>query len=691
MMQNNPFYQIPYYPEFERMTPQAAAEALPLLLTESHAAIDRILADGITPSWAGLIIPLRHAAHDLYDAWGLLNHMLSVMNSAEWRRVQESLMPEIIRFSLRVGQSRPLFEGYCAIRDQAAASLTQVQLRILNKMIQSAEHAGVALEAEEQAEFSRIQMELGQLGTRFSNNILDATKAYALRLTEAADVEGLPRDLLAITAAAARADGSPEATAERGPWKITLDYAVCGPFLRHSRNRAAREKLYRASVTKAAAGAQDNNPLIDRILEYRQLSARILGYRNFAELSLSTKMTRDVQSVYDLYDELSLAAGAAVRAERAALLGFARSSGFAEEALRPWDTAFWAERQRESLYDYSEEELSRYFPFPKVLEGMFTLAERIFNIRIAGADGEVQLWHENVRFFRVSDGDNRPMACFYLDPYSRPATKSGGAWMNEFRTREKLADGSLKLPMAVLVCNQSIPVGNNPSMMRFGEVLTLFHEFGHALQHMLTTVDEPQASGINGVEWDAVEIASQFMENWCYDRKTLKALSAHVESSAELPDELFAKIRSAKNYLSASAMMRQLFLGATDMDLYSRYPDPRWADPDAVKAENAAKYLPAPLLDEDRSLCSFSHIFGGGYAAGYFSYKWSEVLSADAFAAFEEAGLDDPEALREIGLRLRATIMGLGGGTPPMEVFKAFRGRPPSTAALLRHSGLAQA
>ena len=687
-MQNNPFYKIPYYPEFDKMTPQAAEDALELLLSEAHTSVDTLLSGNSKPTWAGLITPLYNAAKDLSDAWGLLNHMLSVLNNDEWRRVQEKIMPEIIKFTLRIGQSKQLFDEYCEIRDSAASLLNPVQLRILNKMIQAAEHSGVALKPVQQEEFNQIQIKLGELNTTFSNNVLDATKAYSLLLTEKKDVAGLPKDLLAITSEAARSDGNESATPANGPWKITLDYAVCGPFLKHSRNRSAREKVCRASVTKASSGKLNNTPLIDKILEYEQRTAQILGYKNYADLSLSTKMTKDVQSVYDLYDELCEAARPTLNVERKDLLEFAKANGFKEDTLKPWDTAFWAERQRECLYDYNEEELSRYFPFPKVLEGMFDLVERIFDIRITAADGKVPVWHKDVRFFKVYDENNQPLACFYLDPYSRPETKRGGAWMNEFRTRKKLDNGSIKLPMAVLICNQSIPVGENPSLMRFGEVITLFHEFGHSLQHMLTTVDEPQASGINGVEWDSVEIASQFMENWCYDKKTLKSLSSHVDTSEKLPDELFEKINNGRNYLSASTMMRQLFLGATDMDLYSKYPDSKWGDPNAVKIENAEKYAPGPLLEEDRFLCAFTHIFGGGYSAGYFSYKWSEVLSADAFAAFEEAGLDNPAAIKETGLRLRDTIMARGGGTPPMEVFKAFRGREPSTAALLRHSGL---
>lgn len=682
----NPFYTIPYHPEFDRMTAETAESALERLLHEADAAVDA-LESSFAPTWDGLVRPLHDAQRQLYDAWNLLNHLLAVMNSDAWRRVQERMQPEVIRFSQRAEQSRKFYEGYLAIRDGSEDQLNPVRRRILDKLIRAAEHSGVALAEEEQRNFNRIETELERLATKFSNNLLDSRKAFTLTLTTREEAEGMPCDLRAITAEAARAAGAQSATAEDGPWKITLDYAVYGPFMKHSRNRAARETLYRKYVTLASEGETDNRPLIDTILALKQERAKILGYDNAAALSLATKMAPDVASVYRLFDELASASRTALANEQSALLKFARANGSAAETLAPWDIAFWAERAREQLYDYSEEQLSRYFPFPKVLQGMFALVERIFGIVINDCTGAVPVWHEDVRFFRVSHGDGTPVACFYLDPYSRPATKRGGAWMNEFRTRERFSDGSTQLPMAVMCCNQSVPVAGRPSLMRMQEVVTLFHEFGHALQHMLTEIDDPQVSGINGVEWDAVEIASQFMENWCYDRETLQAISEHIESGAALPDDLFKKIVDSRNYLAATAMMRQLFLGATDMDLYSRYPDPKWAAPDDVKRENAEKYH-IPMIAEDRYLCSFAHIFGGGYSAGYYSYKWSEVLSAECFAAFEEAGLENAAAMRETGVRLRATLMGMGGSAPPMEVFRAFRGREPSTEALLRHCAL---
>lgn len=683
------FLHIPYYPPFDQMTPEEAETDFPRLLGQSYAAVGALERD-IIPTWAGLMRPLHDACHPLFDAWGLLGHMLSVMNSDAWRNAQASLQPAIVAFSQRVGQSRALYNGYLALQaaDRAEPCLTPVQRRILAKTILNAEQAGVGLPPDRQAHFNALQTELAQLATTFRNNVLDATKAFSLTLRTREEAAGLPPALLAVTAQASRDAGEAGATAESGPWRITLDTAVYLPFLMHSRNRPARERLYRAYATRASSGRTDNTSILERILAVRRELARLLGYPTYADLNLSSKTAKTVTAVDALIAQLASAASAPAKRESADLLAFARDNGFTDAALQPWDITFWSERQRERLYDYSDEELSRYFLFPRVLEGLFSLAERLFGITITPADGEAPVWHPDVRFFRVADTDGTPRACFFLDPYSRPQTKSGGAWMNDFRTRDRQPDGTATRPMALLVCNQSVPVGNTPPVMRFQEVSTLFHEFGHALQHMLTTVDEPEASGVNGIEWDAIEIASQFMENWCFDRATLKGLSRHAETGGTLPDALFDRLVAAKNFRAASAMLRQLFFAATDMDLYARYPRPDWPNADTVKRLNAEKYSPTPLLPDDRLLCSFSHIFAGGYAAGYYSYKWSEVFSADAFAAFEEAGLDSEEAVRTTGRHLRETLFALGGGTDPAEVFRLFRGRGPSIAPLLRHSGL---
>lgn len=683
------FLHIPYYPPFDQMTPEEAKTDFPFLLEHAYAAVEA-LEQEIVPTWAGLMRPLHDACHPLFDAWGLLGHMLSVMNSDAWRNAQESLQPAIVAFSQHVGQSRALYDGYLALQaaDRAAPCLTPVQCRILAKAIQNAEQAGVGLPPDRQAHFNALQTELAQLATTFRNNVLDATKAFSLTLHTREEASGLPSALLAVTAQAARDAGETGATTDSGPWRITLDTAVYLPFLMHSRNRPAREQLYRAYATRASSGRTDNTAILERILSLRRELARLLGYATYADLNLSSKTAKSVPAVDALISQLAAAASAPAQQESADLLAFAHANGFTDSTLQPWDITFWSERLREHLYDYSDEELSRYFLFPRVLEGLFGLAERLFGITIAPADGEAPVWHPDVRFFRVADTDGTPRACFFLDPYSRPQTKSGGAWMNDFRTRDRKPDGTATRPMALLVCNQSVPVGNTPPVMRFQEVNTLFHEFGHALQHMLTAVEEPDASGVNGIEWDAIEVASQFMENWCYDRATLKGLSRHAETGEPLPDALFDRLVAAKNFRAASAMLRQLFFAATDMDLHARYPRPEWPDADTVKRQNAGNYSPTPLLPEDRLLCSFSHIFGGGYAAGYYSYKWSEVLSADAFSAFEEAGLDNEMAVRATGRRFRDTLLALGGGTDPAEVFRLFRGRGPSITPLLRHSGL---
>jgi oligopeptidase A len=368
----------------------------------------------------------------------------------------------------------------------------------------------------------------------------------------------------------------------------------------------------------------------------------------------------------------------------AALRDLAGAAGAAEAAdLEPWDVPFWAERLREQRYAYGDEELRAYLPFPRVLEGLFALARRLFGVAIRAADGEAPVWHPDVRFFRVEDEGGSSLAAFYLDPYSRPEEKRGGAWMDVCVGR---APG--RLPVAHLVCNQSRPVDGRPSYMSFHEVQTLFHEFGHGLQHMLTTVDHPLAAGIHNIEWDAVEIASQFMENWCYHRETLKALSAHRETGAPLPDDLFDKVRAARTFRAGSEMLRQLYFAMTDLALHHGY-DPDGAESAFdVQRRISERTTVVPPIPEDRMLCSFGHIFSGGYAAGYYSYKWAEVLSADAFGAFEEAGIDDAAAVARAGRRFRDTVLALGGSRPPMEVFRAFRGRDPSIDALLRQSGL---
>jgi oligopeptidase A len=501
--------------------------------------------------------------------------------------------------------------------------------------------------------------------------------------------------LLSLAAQSARDAGEEEATAENGPWRITLDYPSYIPFMQHSTRRDWRETLYKAFVSRASSGELDNTPHIERILELRQEKSTLLGFESYAELSLASKMAPHVEAVETLLEELRRASYAAAGKEFEELKAFAAAKGAAEVAdLKQWDVSFWSERQREEKFDFTAEELRPYFPLPQVLDGLFALVKRLFGVTVMAADGQAPVWHPDVRYFQIADETGTPIAYFYLDPYSRPAEKRGGAWMDECLGRAKLVEAgktTTRLPVAYLICNQTPPVDGKPSLMTFGEVETLFHEFGHGLQHMLTTVDYPGAAGISNVEWDAVELPSQFMENWCYDRPTLMGMAKHYETGEPLPEHYYQKLLAARTYMSGTTMLRQLHFGFVDLELHHRYRPGGGETPLQVRDRIAESTTILPPIPEDNFLCAFGHIFAGGYAAGYYSYKWAEVLSADAFAAFEEVGLDNEGAIAETGKRYRDTVLALGGGMPPMEVFKEFRGREPSTEPLLRHSGLVTA
>ncbi|HEY9657991.1 MAG TPA: M3 family metallopeptidase, partial [Allocoleopsis sp.] len=600
--------------------------------------------------------------------------------------------PEVVKFWNRFSQSQPIYQGFKALKDSNAwQSLEESQKRIVEAAIRDAELSGVGLTGEAKDRFNAIQLELAELSTRFSNNVLDATKAFSLTLTKPDEVAGLPPSLLGLAAQAARAAGEETATADAGPWRFTLDMPSYLPFMQHSQRRDLRETLYRAFISRAASGEFNNKPLIERILTLRQEEAKLLGYNSFAEVSLAAKMAPGVESVEKLLEELRQASyGAAVK-DLEQLQAYAASKGVSEP-LQHWDISYWSERQREDLFDFNQEELRPYFPLEQVLQGLFDLAKRIFGVTITAADGQAPVWHPDVRYFQVADATGTPIAYFYLDPYSRPAEKRGGAWMDECigRAKEDTEAGtSIRLPVAYLVCNQTPPVDGKPSLMTFNEVETLFHEFGHGLQHMLTKVDYSRASGIRNVEWDAVELPSQFMENWCYHRDTLLSLGKHYETGDPLPEHYYQKLLAARTYMSGSIMLRQIHFSWVDLELHHRYQPGGDLTAEDVRRKIAEKTTVLAPLPEDAFLCAFGHIFSGGYAAGYYSYKWAEVLSADAFAAFEEAGLEDEQAIAQVGQRFRDTVLALGGGKHPMEVFVAFRGREPSTTALLRHSGLA--
>ncbi len=678
-------------PPFDRVRPEHVVPGMKQLLEEVEQELTDLEA-AVQPTWEGLVEPLDRLAERLRWSWGMVGHLMGVKNSSELREAYETIQPKVVELYTRFGQSKALYLAFKALREgEVWTELDEAQQRIVEASLREAELAGVGLEGEAQKRFNEIQMELAKLATDFSNHVLDATKAFSLTLTQPEEVDGLPPSLLSLSAQSARAAGEDNATAEAGPWRITLDFPSFGPFLKYSTRRDLREKVYRAYITRASSGELDNAPLIDRILELRQEKAKLLGFDSFAELSLASKMAPSVEAVDRLMEELRVASYDAAVEDLANLKAFAAAKGAAEaEDIKQWDTSFWSERQREEKFAFNAEELRPYFPLPRVLDGLFSLCDRLFNVQIESANGEAPVWHPDVQYFKISKA-GEAIAYFYLDAYSRPGEKRGGAWMDECITRAKMTvdgESTIRLPVAYLTCNQTPPVDDKPSLMTFGEVETLFHEFGHGLQHMLTTVDYPGAAGINNVEWDAVELPSQFMENWCYHCDTLFGMAKHYETGETLPEHYYEKLLAARTYMSGSAMLRQLNFSMLDIDLHHRY-DPNGTETvNDVRDRLAEKTTVMDPLPEDAFLCAFGHIFAGGYAAGYYSYKWAEVLSADAFAAFEEAGLDDEAALQETGSRFRDTVLSLGGGKHPEAVFEAFRGREPSTAALLRHSGL---
>ncbi len=687
----NPLMARTGLPDFNAITPEHVIPAMDATLAEIEKKLQEI-EQNIVPTWEGLCQKLEDLDTPFEYTWGVVNHLISVKNSDALRKAHQEILPKVISFSLRMSQSRPIYEGLKKLQASTEfARLNDARRRIVEKKIKAAEHAGVGLDGAKRERFNEIAKRKSQLNTEFSNNVLDATKAFELVISNKSDTEGWPNNLKQQAAQSyAKEKGQPgqKADPENGPWRITLDYPSSGPFLQHSRNREQRREVYHAMVTRASCGKFDNSEKIREILELRHEEARILGFKTYAELSLDSKMAPDVAAVEKMFAELEKPAKPIARKELEDLKKIAAESGQKEE-LAHWDVAFWAERLREKLYDFTDDQLRPYFPLPRVLDGLFSLAERIFGIRISkSSDSSIPIWHEDVDFFDIKDEDGTLMAHFYLDPYSRPAEKRGGAWMNECFGR-RIISGKVRLPVIYLVCNGTPPLDGKPSLMSFNEVTTLFHEFGHGIQGMLTEIDEAEAAGINGVEWDAVELASQFMENWCYNKPTLMAMARHYETGQTIPEDLFEKVKAAKNFRSGSAMLRQLEFGKTDMYLHHHFDLKGKETPFEAGRKIALETGIMPPYEHERFLCSFSHIFAGGYCAGYYSYKWAEVLSSDAFAAFEEAGLENENAIRELGRKYRKTILAMGGSKHPTEVYKMFRGRDATTAALLRHSGLA--
>lgn len=719
----NPFLEQESLPRFASIEPShltpAVTDLVEKLENDFSKFESQISNQGSEVQYDNVLPELERMQFPLGYVWGVAGHLQGVKNGDELRAAYEENQPKVVTTMTKFSQSAALYDALSAIEkswetEKASTQddfYTMQKKRAVANSLLEMKLGGVGLEGKEKERFNEIKLRLAEISTSFSNNVLDATKAFSLDIENADAVANVPASAKAMWAnsykMAMKAQGKEvEGNAESGPWRITLDAPSYIAAMQHLPDRDIREKVYKASITRASeytktedGKAKNNVPLIYEILKLKYERAKMLGFGNPAEMSLAKKMAPSVESVQELSNLILDKALPAALNELEEITAFARANGgeeYAEdklEKLMPWDTTFWSERLKESKFDLKEEELRPYFALDNVLDGMFGLVERIFNVEVKKANGEAEVWNNDVSFFKVYDKDSgKHIASFFLDPYSRPADKRGGAWMDVCIGKSEAVGRDI--PVAYLTCNGSPPIGDTPSLMTFREVETLFHEFGHGLQHMLTTATVGDVAGINGVEWDAVELPSQFMENWCYDKKTLYGFAKHYQTGEPLPEEMFEKVKLQKTYGAGMMACRQLLFGLLDMELHSNF-DPEAAEKGGetifdVHRRMAEKCTPYSLpLDEDRFLCTFNHIFAGGYSAGYYSYKWAEVMSADAFGAFEDVGLENEEKVREVGRKFRDTVLSLGGGVEPMEVFKRFRGREPSPEALLRHNGLA--
>ncbi len=685
---SNPLMKRTGLPEYEQATAENFIPAIKSVFARTEEILKKVEenAEKEEPSWESLVAPFDDSDLDWEYTWSVLNHLKSVKNSDGLRKAYDQLMPECIALSLRMSQSKPRYKALLALKESKAyKKFNDAKKRIVDSLILGSEKSGIALEGEKKERFNAIVKRMTEISNKFSNNILDSTKAFGMVIEDEKDTEGWPDMLKILSSVSYAKKNNTKPNPKHGPWMITLDGPSYLPFMQHCRNRDLRFKVYDAYTTRASEPEFDNAVLITELLKLRKEQAQLLGFNNYAELSLSSKMAQNIDNVKKMIDELEEASKPFAKKEQEELVNFAHENGF-EGELQPWDTHFWSERQREKLFDFTEDQIRPYFPLPRVLDSLFKLCNKLYGINIRKSEySKIPKWHDDVMFFNIFDERDNMIAHFYLDPYSRPAEKRGGAWMNTCRSR-RVVNGKLTRPVIYVICNGTPAMDNAPSLMSFYEVNTLFHEFGHALQGMLTTIDEAEASGVSGVEWDAVELASQFMENWCLNRETFFGMAKHYKTGETIPNELYEKIKDAEHYRGAYAMLRQLSFAKIDLYLHSDFdPDGKETPFEAFQRIND-ETCPSKLYKNDKFLCGFSHIFAGGYSAGYYSYKWAEVLSADAFAAFEEAGLDNEEKVVEIGHRFRDTVLALGGSKHPAEVYRMFRGRDATTAALLRHT-----
>jgi len=681
MTTTNPLLDFSDLPRFDTVQPEHVKPAVESLLADGRALVERLTAEQTPATWRDFAGALADGLEPFGRAWGIVGHLHSVNDVPAWREAYNEMLPEVSRFYAELGQNLKLFEKYKALRASAEyATLSNEQKKVVDNEVRDFRLSGAELPEDQKPRFQAIMEELSQLSAKFSENVLDATNAFAEIVTDEAQLAGLPDDTKQAAKTAAEKAGVEG-------WRFSLQAPSYGPVMQYADNRELRARMYRAYATRAAEFTDgtskpewDNTPVMQRMLTLRQEDAKMLGFNNFAEVSLAPKMADTPDQVLAFLREL------AAKAKPFAARDIAELKAFAKDELgltdfQPWDAAYVSEKLLQARYAFSEQEVKQYFTEPKVLAGLFKVIESLFTVRVKPDTAPV--WHEDVRFYRLETPAGDLVGQFYLDLYARE-TKRGGAWMDEARSRRRTL-GGIQKPIAYLNCNFARPVGGKPATFTHDDVITLFHETGHGLHHLLTRGEELGVSGIHGVEWDAVELPSQFMENYCWEWDVVQGMTAHVDTGATLPRELFDKMLAAKNFQGGMMMVRQIEFSLFDMLLHSNF-DP--AGPKTVMdVLNEVRQEVAVLIPPawHRFPNSFSHIFGGGYGAGYFSYKWAEVLSADAYAAFEEAGNPFDAT---VGKRFLDEILSVGGSRPAIDSFKAFRGREPSVDALLRHSGM---
>ncbi|KHA59779.1 oligopeptidase A [Vibrio variabilis] len=677
---SNPLLTFTDLPPFSQIKPEHVKPAVEQAIEACRAKIDSVLENNTAPSWENVVAPIEEVDDHLSRIWSPVSHMNSVVNSDELREAYESCLPLLSEYGTWVGQHKGLFEAYKAIKaSDAFAKLSQAQQKTITDSLRDFELSGIGLPADEQHRYGEISKRMSELGSKFSNNVLDATMGWTKHVADEKELAGMPESALAAAKAAAEAK-------ELEGYLLTLDIPSYLPVMTYCDNQELRKELYEAYVTRASdrgpkAGEWDNTEIINEQLKLRHEIARMLGFNTYSEKSLATKMAENTSQVLGFLNDLASKAKPQGEREVEELRQFAKAE-FGVEELNLWDIAYYSEKQKQHLFQISDEELRPYFPESKAVSGLFEVLKRVFGMTVQEREG-VDTWHESVRFFDIFDADNNLRGSFYLDLYAREH-KRGGAWMDECRVRRINAQGELQSPVAYLTCNFNRPVGDKPALFTHDEVVTLFHEFGHGIHHMLTQVDTGAVSGINGVPWDAVELPSQFLENWCWEEEALAFISGHFETGEPLPKEMLDKMLAAKNFQSAMFILRQLEFGLFDFTLHTEF-DPE-VGPRVLEtlAEVKSKVAVLPSLEWNRFSHSFSHIFAGGYSAGYYSYLWAEVLSSDAFSRFEEEGIFNAET----GQSFLNNILEMGGSEEPMELFKRFRGREPQIDALLRHSGI---